>query len=123
MIWPAILRFITGGGLAGIADRLADAYEVRQKAQTHREKLQADMAIARLEARRDALVTGQGAWVSKVVQALWAAPFVLYTWKLIVWDKILGWGTTDGLESFETNIAMIIVSFYFLTVSIRSLKQ
>lgn len=118
-----LLRFITGGGLAGIADRLADAYEAKQRAQTDREKLQADMAIARLEARRDALVTGQGAWVSKLVQALWAAPFIVYAWKIIVWDKVLKLGVTDPLGPFETNIGMIIVGFYFLTIGIRSLKQ
>lgn len=118
-----LVSFVTGGGLNRITDRLADAYEAKQRAQTDREKLKADITISQLEARRDALVSGQGAWVSKAVQAAWAAPFIVYNGKVIVWDKVLGWGVTDPLGPFETNLGLMIAGFYFLTVGIRSIRR
>lgn len=110
-----LLKWLTGGGLSSIAAELRQAHADKLKAQTDQDKLAADVKISQLEARQAALVQGQGSWISKAVQAAWAAPFILYIWKLVVWDKILKMGATDPLGQFEQNIAMIIVGFYFLT--------
>ena len=48
------------------------------------------------------------------MQAAWAAPFIVYNAKVIIWDKVLKLGVTDPLGQFEQNIGMIIVGFYFL---------
>nr|WP_257197891.1 MULTISPECIES: hypothetical protein [unclassified Bradyrhizobium] len=33
--------------------------------------------------------------------------------KLLVWDKVLGLGSTDGLAGFAAITANLVVSFYF----------
>jgi len=110
-----------------IARELADAYIQKQNAQTEQKRIEADVKISQLEARQRALTEGEPFSLSKIVQALWAAPFIIYTWKLIVWDKVLKYGTTDPLGQFELRIGMIIVGFYFLQVSggylIRRIKR
>ena len=108
------LTWIMGGGFSGIAEQLQIAHRNKLQAETDEQKLAADVTIKQLEARQNALVQGEGAWVSKVVQAAWATPFIIFNFKVIVWDKVLKLGVTDPLGQFEQNIGMIIVGFYFL---------
>ncbi|WP_333923990.1 hypothetical protein [Bradyrhizobium sp. CCBAU 21362] len=37
----------------------------------------------------------------------------LYFAKLLVWDKVLGFGSTDALAGFAAITANLVVSFYF----------
>jgi hypothetical protein len=37
----------------------------------------------------------------------------LYFGKLLVWDKVLGLGTTDPLAGFASVTSNLVVSFYF----------
>jgi len=37
----------------------------------------------------------------------------LYFAKLLVWDKVLGFGSTDGLAGFAAITANLVVSYYF----------
>ncbi len=123
----AIIRWITGGGLSGVASELRQAYKDKLDAQNDEQRIQADITIKQLEARQNALIEGQMSWISKVVQAAWAAPFIIYNAKVIVWDKVFKLGVTDPLGQFEQNIGMIIVGFYFLTtgatVAIRQARK
>jgi len=127
MWWTGVIKWITGGGFSGIASELRQAHADKLQAQTDEQKLAADVTINQLEARQNALVQGEGAWVSKVVQAAWATPFIIFNFKVIVWDKVLKLGVTDPLGEFERNIGMIIVGFYFLTTgatyAIRQVKK
>lgn len=116
-----LVKFFAGGGLGAIADRLADAYEAKTKAETDKDRIKADVTISQLEARQSALIEGQGSWVSKAVQAAWAAPFIIYNAKVIVWDKVFGWGVTDPLGPFEQNLGVIAAGFYFLSITGQSI--
>ena len=113
-MFARLVGWIMGGGLSGIAEQLQIAHQNRLQAQTDEQKLAADIAIKQLEARQNALIHGKGAWISKAVQAAWALPFIIFNFKVIVWDKVLGLGVTDPLGQFEQNIGVIIVGFYFL---------
>lgn len=113
----ALLRFLTP--LNGVLGDLKDAYIAKQAAKNDRERIHAEQRIARLEARKQVLLRSSP--TSSIVQAAWAAPFIIYNAKIIVWDKVLGWGVTDPLGPFETNIGYMVVGFYFLSISGRSL--
>lgn len=118
-----ILSFFTSGGVAGIAEQLRLANRDRLVAQGDVAKLAADQNIARLNAAMAAQTEGQATWVPKLIRALWVAPLIVYLWKLIIWDKLLGWGATDGLGSFEMYIAQAAVTFYFVTGAIQVLRR
>lgn len=108
-----LLKFINP--LKAVAKELTEAYLQKQNAETERDRIHAEVVIQQLEARQKALSEGQWTWVTKLVQALWAFPFILYTSKVIVWDKVLGWGVTDPLGPYEQNIGYVIVGFFFLS--------
>lgn len=110
-----ILKWLTGGGIAAIGEQLRAAYELRLKAETDAQKLEAEQAIARLEAQRAVLLAEQGSWLTRWVRPAIALPFVLYLWKLIIYDKIMGLGSTDNLSPELWQMMTVVIGAYFLT--------
>ena len=113
--------------LGGIAREIARWRAAEIDAESEQDRIEATVRVQQLEARQAALIGGEASWVSKAVLVSLSAPFVLYTWKLIVWDKMLGLGSTDPLSPFLENLCFIIAGFYFLAISgrglIRSFKR
>jgi hypothetical protein len=107
-----------GGGLA---DQLRRAYQAKLDAQTDADRLAADLAIARLDARMESHRIG-GRWIT-LVQIAWALPFVVYNAKLIIWDKMLGLGVTDPLSPELYSLQSVIVGFFFVTTTIRGIVK
>ena len=100
--------------LGTIAGKIADAYAARQQAQTDTERIHADERIKTLEARRDVLIAESGSRLNTFIRAGFALPFVLYNAKLVLWDKVLGLGATDGLSPELFQIELACIGFYFL---------
>lgn len=111
---------LLGGGLLR---QLDDLLKRQQDATTEREKARLQAQVDVVQARLAAQTQGDATWLPKIVQALFAVPFVIYLWKLIVWDKVLGWGVTDGLGAYETTLSGIVVGFYFLTTGAQSVAR
>jgi len=109
-----ILSWITGGGATKIVDRLADAYEAKQKAETSKQKIAADVAIERLNAQLAAQVRGEASWLPKAVRASWAGLFLVYFGKVILWDKMAGRGSTPDLTDNQWWLVFTVMGFYFL---------
>lgn len=111
-----MIRFLLGliNPLGAIADKIATAYVQKTNAQTERERIAADERIRTLEARRDVLLAEQEHWLTRSIRPLMALPIVILLWKLIVWDKVLGWGVTDRLSPELNQILMLVVGAYFL---------
>jgi hypothetical protein len=114
-----LIKLLTGGGIAAIGEQLRAAYEIKLKAQTDTEKLEADKRIAELQSQQAVLIAEQGNWVTRWIRPAFAAPFVIYNAKVIVWDKVLGWGVTDPLSADLAQIQMILIGAYFLGRSIE----
>ena len=110
-----VLKWLTGGGIAAIGGELRAAYEAKLKAQTDAERLAAEETISRLEAQQSILIAEQGRWLTAWVRPMIALPFVLYLWKLVIYDKILGWGSTDNLSPELWQMMTVIIGAYFLT--------
>lgn len=108
----AILKGLLG--FKGIAEKIADAYAARQNATTDRERIAADERLRSLEARRDVLTQETEHWSTRWVRPAFALPFVIYNFKLIVIDKVLGLGSTDPLSDELFQIEMAIIGAYFL---------
>lgn len=118
-----VLKWLTGGGIKAIGGELRAAYEAKLKAQTDQEKLAAEETIARLEAQQSILIAEQGRWLTAWVRPMIAAPFVIYIWKLVVYDKILGWGATDDLSPQLWQMMTVVVGAYFLTRPIETVLR
>lgn len=117
-----VLKWLTGGGIAAIGDQLNTAYSNRLKAQTDKEKLEADMTIAQLSARQAVLIAEQGSWLTRWIRPAIMTPFVLYIWKVVVWDMLLEWGTTPKLSDQMNWVMVAGVGAYFLTRPFDSRK-
>src|SRR5262249_32191535 len=71
--------------------------------------------LAEIEARKSAnavILAEQGRWYTAIVRPLLAAPVVIYLWKVIVWDIVLGLGTTDPIGGHVPHWAACIVPPY-----------
>jgi hypothetical protein len=107
--------------LGSIAGKLADAYTARETAKTDSDRIAADVAIKQLEARQAVVIAG-GRWIAPI-QAAFAVMFLIYYGKLLIWDKVLGLGVTDGLSPSLENLGMIVISFIFLQAGIDRVRR
>jgi hypothetical protein len=110
------------GNLLGgpFAKAAVDAYRAKLTAENTSEKIAADLAARELdvESRERELATQvviaeQGRWYTALPRPLFAFAFVIYVWKVVVWDKVLGLGSTDPLSSDVAQWAMIVLTAYF----------
>lgn len=113
-IGSAILGAFGGiKGLLGfgtsIASAIADAKIAVIHARTEEERIRANERVVALEIQSRV----HGRWEG-FVRFAFAVPFVTYTWKLILWDKVLKWGVTDPLSPTLEYLLFAIVGFYFL---------
>lgn len=113
-MWMAILSFLGGP----VIKALIDAYQAKLKAGNVESKIAADLAATEIAAE----VTKSSAILQYRIAEIghWYEPdklmgyFVaLYFGKLLVWDKVLGLGSTDPLAGFASVTSNLVVSFYF----------
>lgn len=113
-MWMAILSFLGGPVIKG----LIDAYNMHLQTMTQDKTIAADLAgkeIAAQVAESNAILQYRTAEIGH-----WYEPdklmgyFVaVYFGKLLIWDKVLGLGSTDPLAGFASVTANLVVSFYF----------
>lgn len=117
-MWKILLSFLSGP-LTAISNDLKEAYQSKLNAQNDAERIAADERINLLETRKSVILAAQSDPIERWVRVLFATPFILYTWKLVVWDKILEWGITDPLSKDLNQLFWIVVGGYFLDVTVR----
>jgi hypothetical protein len=110
------------GNLLGgpFAKAAVDAYRAKLGAENASEKVAADLAARELqvESRERELATRpltaeQGAWYTALPRPLFAYAFVIYVWKVVVWDFVLGLGSTRPLSGDVAQWATVVLSAYF----------
>ena len=109
-----ILNFLSGGIVGQIGKQLNQAYKTRLDSKNETERVEADKTIASLEARKAVLVAESRSQWNIIFRAILAVPFAAFVWKVIVWDKLLGLGTTDNLSPELWNLMMVVYGFYFV---------
>ncbi len=129
-IFGSIVSGIFGGGLKTVTDAITDIQKRKIDMQTNEQKLEADMEIAALTAKRDVLLAENGAGgIRSWIRPLLAMPWVAYLWKVVVWDKVvcsfadLGGCRTDALGPDLFNIMMIVITAYFIDRTIKSVLR
>lgn len=121
-IIQGLLSFVSGPAL--------QAYQKYLEAGQTREKLAAELAEKKLELdaqerviQGKVLVAEQGNWATRWVRPMWAAPFVIWTWKVVVWDNVLGLGVTDALGQQAGQLCMVVAGSYFLGRSAETVAR
>ncbi|PPQ20809.1 hypothetical protein CV770_03365 [Bradyrhizobium sp. AC87j1] len=113
-MWMTIISFLGGP----VVKALIEAYSAKLKAENVDSKIAADLAaseIASQTAETKAVMQYRiaeiGHWYEP--DKLMGYCVALYFAKLLVWDKVLGFGSTDALAGFAAITANLVVSFYF----------
>jgi len=113
-MWMTILGFIGGPVIKG----LIDAYQAKLKAGNTSEKIASETAAgemavqtAEINAQRDYKIASLGHWYEP--DKIMGYAVAIYFAKLLVYDKVLGLGSTDSLAGFAEVTANLIVAFYF----------
>jgi hypothetical protein len=110
------------GNLLGgpFAKAALDAYRAKLTADNASEKITVDLAARELaveqrerELANELLIAEQGHWYTALPRPLFALAFVIYVWKVVVFDKVFGLGSTDPLSGDVAQWAMIVLTAYF----------
>jgi len=114
-MWLTIISFLGGPVISG----LIKAYQAKLAAGNVSERIASDTAAQEIAAQ-----TAETQAITQYRIAEIGHPFepdklmgyfvAIYLGKLLIWDKVLGLGVTDGLQGFAATSANLIVSFYFV---------
>jgi len=113
-----------GNLVAGpLLQKALDAYRAKLTADNASEKIAADLAARELaveqrekEVAAHIVIAEQGRWYTALPRPLFAFAFIIYVWKVVVWDKVLAYwthGVTDPLSGDVAQWAMIVLTAYF----------
>lgn len=98
-----------------IAESITQAKLKSLDAATEQERIRAEVMLSQLEARQAVLIAEQRSLVTRWIRPAFALPFIIYNFKVVVWDKVLGLGVTDDLSSSYWQLQMVVFGAYFLT--------
>jgi hypothetical protein len=125
-MWLALIKLIGGPVVAG----LIEAYKAKLAAGTNDKKIAADLAASEIVAQQNDVTTAaeivekeQDRWWTSMIRPLMAAPFVIFTWKVVVIDKVLQWGTTPRLDPNLWSVFLTIVAAYYGGRSIEKVAR
>lgn len=114
-MWNWLLSLIGGPVVNG----LISAYKAKLAAANTQDRIAADLAAKEIEAEIEArgqatalLIAEQGRWYTAIIRPLLALPIIIYFWKVIVWDKVLGLGSTDPLTGMIADWTGMILTAY-----------
>src|SRR5262245_2461755 len=125
-MWTWLANLLTGP----IIQAAISAYKAKLAAGNETERLAADLAAKELaldararEISAQIVVAEQGRWWTALPRPLFVYAIVIYVWKVVVWDKVLGWGVTDPLTGTVGDWAGLIMVAYFGGRSLEKIAQ
>lgn len=114
MAW--LLSFLSGP----LLNSLVNAYKAKLDAGNTRDAKAVDLAVAEIgadiaarAAAKEIIIAEQGHWYTAIIRPLFALPFVIFAWKVVVFDKVLGWGVTDAIDPNMWSVFLAVVGSYF----------
>jgi hypothetical protein len=114
MAW--LLSFLSGP----LLNSLVNAYKAKLDAGNTRDAKAVDLAVAEIgadiaarSAAKEIIIAEQGHWYTAIIRPLFALPFVIFAWKVVVYDKVLGWGVTDAIDPNMWSVFLAVVGSYF----------
>jgi len=109
--------------LSHITNGLTKAYETKLNAANHGERIKAEVEIAGLEAKRDAMIAASihDKWWSPRNLMGWSV--AIFVFKIVVVDSTLGWDVTPNVGSLVTWIVVTVIGFYFVSKSAEKITD
>ena len=116
-----ILKFFGGLDIGGLVNSAVQAYSAKQDAGVKKDQIDTDLvakaatlSVQEAQLNEQIVIAEQGNWLTRMARPARAFPFILYLWKVIIWDKVLGWGVTDALGNKLDTIMGTIIASYFI---------
>jgi hypothetical protein len=129
-MWGIVIKLLTGGLLDSILGLLkqrssdtAAMHNVDTQAATQIATAEIQAEIESRKAQRDVILAERGSWPAAMIRPAFAAPFVIYVWKVVVYDKVLGLGTTDAITGAVGDWAGWIITAYFVSRPIEKMAR
>lgn len=117
-MWFAVAKWFAGFVTGPVFDNLLKGYQAKLAAGNTSERISSELAAKEMilqqremELQTQIRIAELGRWYEP--DKLMAYCVAIYFAKLLIWDKVLGLGTTDPLAGFASVTANLIVSFYF----------
>lgn len=112
-MWAVISKLL-GIGIPAIIDSITKEKVKLADAKTEQQKIESKERIDILERKKEIILNSQANKIGEWVRVAWALPFIVYVWKLLLWDKVLGWGITDPLSPTLDYILWTVLGGYFV---------
>ncbi len=117
-MFATILTFLTGPFFNSLLGNALEAYKAKLAAGQTVDKLAAELGAKELELQNREMelqtqyrIATIGHWYEP--DKLMGYAVAVYLGKLLVWDKVLGLGSTDPLGGWVEVTSNLIVAFYF----------
>ena len=119
-----IFQFLGGP----VAKALVGAYHDHLQATTTDNMTAAKLAGQEIGAQQAEILAESQLKIAEIghpweVEKLFAYVTLVYYFKLLIWDKVLGIGTTDPLVGWVSVTANLVISFYFVKRSFENVAR
>jgi hypothetical protein len=117
-MWFALAKWIAGFVTGPIFDDLLKGYQAKLAAGNTSESIAAGLAAKELALQQRELELQTQIRIAEIghpwePDKLMGYCVAIYLAKLLIYDKVLGLGTTDGLAGFASTTSNLIVASYF----------
>jgi hypothetical protein len=117
-MWFALAKWLAGFVTGPVFDDLLKGYQAKLAAGNTSESIAADLAAKELAVQSRELELQTQLRIAEIghpfePDRLMGYCVAVYFAKLLIFDKVLGLGTTDGLAGFASTTANLIVASYF----------
>jgi hypothetical protein len=117
-MWFALAKWLAGFVTGPVFDDLLKGYQAKLAAGNTSESIAADLAARELSVQSRELELQTQLRIAEIghpfePDRLMGYCVAVYFFKLLIWDKVFGLGTTDGLAGFASTTANLIVASYF----------
>ena len=117
-MWLTLAKWLAGFVTGPVFDDLLKGYQAKLAAGNTSESIAADLAAKELAVQSRELELQTQLRVAEIghpfePDRLMGYCVAVYFAKLLIFDKVFGFGTTDGLAGFASTTANLIVASYF----------
>lgn len=109
----SILAFLNP--MKSVISEIAKYQTIKLNSKSEIARVEANERLTYLKIRQEVLLAEQKSRLTRFIRPLFAMPFIIFNFKVVVYDKVLGLGTTDNLSEQFWQLQMIVFGAYFLT--------